>query len=275
MSKLKVYTKQQRTRFFKISLTVLALAYAFVLVLGSTYAWKTSEDERINRFKTTRLEMKFTGFLGLQTSWSPKSTMKRDVAVVNQADSPGIVRVSLEELLLTFEIDDQDITGNGNLKEYATAGTPIKLADKATWQVGNSLEITRSSFYKGAKREEAAIDFATLASRTGSLKAINLEFNDARVLQALPTATAPITDNYWLYEDGYFYYSEIILPSETTEVLLASTTLSAEAANDMKFGLYNITGELTSYTQSKAALTQEWGLTPASLAYQMLQAKVY
>lgn len=69
------------------------------------------------------------------------------------------------------------------------------------------------------------------------LNMIQLNFNTPKIRT---TKSTDSTEKYWLYENGYFYYSQIVPPGETTEALLNSLTLSDRTPNIYKTSLYKL-----------------------------------
>ena len=64
---------------------------------------------------------------------------------------------------------------------------------------------------------------------------------------------------YWFYEDGYFYYSEILDPGEQTQALLASVTLGANYSNEYKGALYKLVPEMDAHDISKT-FVNDWAI---------------
>lgn len=256
---------RRKQKTFKKGFLVFSLIYAVVIVIGTTYAWVTMADERINRVATNEIEIKVEGKQE-NTLIGPGTVADKDITVRNISSSGGFVRVSLEELLLTFEIDVADQTGNGNLKEFTTALTPeIKRDDSQTWAVGKSYQKKSGVYFKSELKETNALIFGDLAREATLFKFIKLNFPDVHT-------TIQAGNNYWLYEDGYFYYSEILTPNEKAGLLIKSFQTSLDSPNSLKQSLYGIEVSAEGYSVNETALTL-MGLTTSDLAYQLLNSR--
>lgn len=245
-----------------------SLLLSVLLIVGSTYAWITSSDERINQAeKNTRklsavIEEDFTQVF----HWAPGTTKKKNIRVKNDGETPAIVRLTLKEFFLGFETDVTDNhgegNGNGNLKKYGSPSlTTVQAADTSTWVVGNTYERNASTFYKA---NLALLDqqYNYTGTRSAPLPAIELHFQAGRVFdQANPPSSGD--EDYWYYEDGYFYYSETLSPGEVTESLLENISLSPAYANQYKGALYKLVPEMDAHDITQSLLS-DWGIPMGS-----------
>ena len=86
--------------YSKGTLIAFALLYSFLVMLGSTFSWVTSSDQKANEF---------TGEMGLnavivedfaqQNQWQPGDSVTKTVSVCNDGISPGFARISFEEIV--------------------------------------------------------------------------------------------------------------------------------------------------------------------------------
>ncbi len=256
-----------------------SLVLSLLLVVGSTYAWLTSADERVNRTDANqrRLSAIVEEDFDQVFHWSPGTTKEKNIRVRNTGEMPAIVRISLKEFFVGFETDvtdkhDAANNGNGNLKVYGSpSATAIDVKKTETWAVGNTYEVSANTHYKAAV---ALLDqtYSYKGTRTGPLPAIELNFEAGKLFdQENPPAASD--KQYWYYEKGYFYYSEVLQPKEVTPNLLDSVSLNSAYTNQYKGALYRLTSELEAHDLTKELLS-DWSLTNSDYAYTLYQSKL-
>ncbi|MGG5329399.1 BsaA family SipW-dependent biofilm matrix protein [Enterococcus sp. AZ163] len=282
--------KEKRQHLFRVFLkskllfACFSLALSLLLIVGSTYAWITSADERVNRANANHktLSAMIEEDFNRVYDWAPGVTKTKKIKVTNNGEIPTIVRLSLTEFFVSFEVDTSDnhrldanpqnnLNGNGNLKIFDSFTTLIDVKRTETWVVGNTYEVNSNTYYKA---NTALIDqpYAYGGARTLPLSAFKLNFTANKVFDT-PGATSG-KDNYWYYEDGYFYYSEILQPKESTTDLMESVSLNAGYANQYKGALYKLVPEMEAHDLSKD-LIADWGINPASdHAYNLYKDKL-
>lgn len=237
---------------------VAALLYAFVLVIGSTYAWTTYSDERINRTETEKvtLDLELVGEQSTMALDYQKEHV-RNLRVKNKNRTPAIVRVSLEELLLAFDIDLDEGTGTGNVRSYAANdaknGPVIKKEEPTSWQVNGFLANADGTFKKAVKRSEA--NFLKNQTRQVPFSSIHLKMPN--VIDANPGLNGKV-ENKWVYQEeivdgklkGFFYYSDVLYNQQETTVLVEDVRVKAVASGDTvlenqyKASLYTLNAQL-------------------------------
>ncbi|MBP1040135.1 hypothetical protein I6N95_03830 [Vagococcus sp. BWB3-3] len=253
--------KKVKKKTFKKSFLILTIFYAFVVVIGSTYAWITMADERINRVKTNKVAIKVEGDQ-TTTLISPATEAEKNITVRNVSTSPGFVRVSLEEVLLTFQIDTRDRIGNGNVKKFNTAEAPeIKKDEIVTWLSGKTYKVSSNVFYKGDIKQTNTFLLSDLARE-------NMLFQYIELTQPNVTTIVGGGTGYWLYEDGYFYYSDIVKPNESTSILVENIVSIPDTPNLMKNAFYGLEVKAEGYSITETSL-ELMGLSPADLAYHL------
>ncbi|MEO1768839.1 BsaA family SipW-dependent biofilm matrix protein [Candidatus Enterococcus ferrettii] len=270
-----------------------SLLLSFLLILGSTYAWITSADERVNRAERNdkRISAKIDEDFEQVFHWSPGTTKKKEIRVKNNGEIPAIVRLSLHEFFISFETNVEDNhrenpaieEGNGNLVVYpATSVLPnntIKVNDTSTWKVNNYYSVYANKYYKANQAICNSLDDHSLAyvyndaGRTMPLKAMELNFQTTKLFDQTKKPTAGDT-NYWYYEKGYFYYSEILQPNESTEDLLKSVRLNPAYSNQYKGALYKLVPLMDAHDITKS-LISDWGIASTDFAYNMYQNKLH
>ena len=255
-----------------------SLVLSLLLIVGSTYAWITSADERVNR--TDANQRKLSAIVEEDFNqvfhWSPGTTKEKNVRVRNTGEMPTIVRISLKEFFVGFETDATDNhgagDGNGNLKEFGTpSATTIDVKKTNTWVVGNTYGVSANRHYKASI---ALVDqtYPYKGTRATPLPAIELNFQAGKVFdQGIPPNASDT--NYWYYEKGYFYYSEVLQPTEVTPNLLDSVSLNATYANQHKGALYKLVPEMDAHDITRGLLS-DWSITSSDYAYSMYQSKL-
>ncbi|MBO1308553.1 hypothetical protein JZO70_20430 [Enterococcus sp. 669A] len=265
--------KEKRRHLFrvfvksKLLFACFSLVLSLLLVLGSTYAWVTKADERVNRspknktIVSARIEEDFHTV----TRWAPGTTRIKAVRVKNDGTTKAIVRLSFKEFFVGFDVDITDnhrlddtiVNGNGNLKVHElddATDTLIKVDDVSTWEVGNKYQEDASTFYLAdTVFKNETYKYSNRPNNV--LASFQLDFHPTKFFDQLPTNET----NYWFYHNGYFYYSEILEPNEVTEDLLKSVTLSPAYANEYKGALYKLVPEMDAHDISESVLT-DWSI---------------
>lgn len=264
--------RKMRTK--KRVLGTFVLLYSVLLVIGSTYAWVTMADQRVNRLETKRLEIHLSGQQQTEIV-TPSLAVTKEIAVRNDGTSQAIVRVSLSEVLFSFEVDEEDQIGNGNLREGATATAhPIDLTDSSTWVVGESFKKETAVFLTGRERtDNQSIDWP-LSSRPKPLQT-SLELMMSKVMDQLP-GQVEVSTPFWLYYNGHYYYSKPLKPGEWTVPLVESLQSTVDLENNQKGSLYELTAKGEAFSASRLAIkeTPGWGLGSNNPVYDLLKDQV-
>ncbi|MBO1305385.1 hypothetical protein JZO70_04395 [Enterococcus sp. 669A] len=255
----------------KVLFACFSVVLSLLLIVGSTYAWITSADERINQTETSRkkLSARIDEDFNRVFAWAPGTTQTKKVRVRNDGEIPALIRLKLEETFVSFEVDTTDnhrqdaapennVNGNANLKTYGTPSIPaIDVKQTDTWAVGNTYEVSTDKHYKANYALPTQTYLYGSTRDTKPLSDIVLNFTQDKVFDDITQIEEK--SNYWFYEDGYFYYSEVIDPGEQTAELLASVTLKADYNNQYKGALYKLVPEMDAHDISKSFLT-DWGI---------------
>ena len=258
-----------------------SIVLSLLLIIGSTYAWLTDDDQRINRTEANRKELsaRIDEDFDQVFHWAPGTTKTKGVRVTNNGEVPAIVRLSLEESFLKFKTDVTDNhvgdrNKNGNLVKYPdpiAEANQVKLKDTSTWQVDNYYEVSANVFHK--------VEAVTLGSdyvfrdttRQMPLEAIQLNF-PAHIYNSSGAASGQ-TD-YWYYEKGYFYYSEVLAPGESTSDLLESLTLNPAYTNEFKGAVYKLVPKMDAHDITRSLLS-DWNIDSGDYAHSMYQSKLH
>lgn len=256
-----------------------SILLSFLLIVGSTYAWITSADERINR--TDANQRRVSAIVEEDFSevyrWAPGTTKEKNIRVRNTGDVPTMVRISLKEFLVIFEtvVNDNhaDRDGNGNLKIYGTPSTTaIDIQDTSTWAAGNTYGISASKYYKANSSTLRNQTYLHIGARNAALSGFELDFEAGKVFDFI-NPPASVATEYWYYEGGYFYYSEVLQPEEVTPNLLDSISLSEEYANQYKGALYKLVPEMEAHDLTRELFT-DWSISNTSPVYAMYDQKI-
>ncbi|WP_086349755.1 BsaA family SipW-dependent biofilm matrix protein [Candidatus Enterococcus clewellii] len=259
----------------KLPILLLVFFFSSLMVLGSTYAWFTSQDEKENNFVGTRLAAEIDEDFEANYQWQPGLTTQKVVRVKNTGDVPALIRVSFYEYLLLFEIDTTDQTGNGNLKLSPTEITPsVNSKNVETWEAAAQAGGTYSYDGKFYLAKEAVVPdrstgtdmfkFQDTNRGNGPFKWFDLDI-PSHVYTSTPAAG---TKDYWLYSDGYFYYSELVAPRESTTPILNSILLNPSAPNKYKGALYQFNPVMDAHDATEVILTA-WSLPQSGIIHEM------
>lgn len=262
--------------------TVCAILFSSVMVLGSTFAWYTSKDEKNNHFDGSadkkEMGIEITEKFDSPSMWSPGTSTEKKVQVENNGNVPTFVRLSLYEYLMTFKVDMNDQTGNGNLMTVDSERKPIvDPSNPENWeevaQKGGTY-LYNEKYYVASNATIPADDndcyhYKDPNRINSELKWFDLHFSK-NLQESQPTVP---TKNYWLYQNGYFYYSELLLPNEKTSALLESVSLDAKAPNRLKGAVYLLKPKADAHDESKD-LFSSWNLDKGSPAYKLYEGKV-
>lgn len=263
----------------KSSFAFFSLLLSLLLVTGSTYAWITSNDERVNRTEANRrqLSAEIDGDLDMIRHFAPGTKKSKQIRVKNNGEVPAIVRLSLTESFISFETDVQDNhsdgNGNGDLTSYGMPVLPaIQLNDTSTWLVGKTYEMSADKHYK-ANHVLKDLPFVYRGNRPEPLPAIQLNFSSGKVFDS-DTQPVGTDSSYWYYENGFFYYSEVLKPGENTTDLLSSVTLNPAYLNKYKGAFYKLVPEMDAHDITNELLS-DWGIESTDFAYSMYQDQLY
>ena len=271
LAKKKKNTRRKKFKLHaKLIIAVCAFLFSGLMVLGSTYAWFVSEDEENNHFVGARLSAEIVEDFVPNFEWQSGMTVKKVVRVKNTGNMPAFVRISLYEYLLMFKIDVADQTGNGNLALSPNAVQPIaEIEHPKNWAnaaAGGGTYLYDGHYYiaKNAVISANAADrykFKDAARNATDLKWFKVNF-PTNIYESLPASG---TQNYWLYQDGYFYYSELLEPNDLTTPIVESVSLDQSAPNKFKGALYKLEPVMDAHDATQILLSN-WEIAPSSPA---------
>ncbi|MBP1046468.1 hypothetical protein I6N96_09240 [Enterococcus sp. BWM-S5] len=272
--------KQKKKRSFplnsnKLPILLLVFFFSSLMVLGSTYAWFTSEAEKENNFIGTRLAAEIDEDFEANYQWQPGLTTQKVVRVKNTGNVPALIRVAFYEYLLLFEIDVTDQTGNGNLKLASGEIMPSVDSKKVeTWAPAAQAGGTYKYDEKFYIAKEAVVPDRSTGTEMFKFQDVNRESSlfkwfELNMPNHIYTTTPPAgTTDYWLYSDGYFYYSELVDPGQSTAPVLNSILLNASAPNKYKGALYQFNPVMDAHDATEVIL-DTWGLPQLGAVHEM------
>lgn len=268
-----VYKKKKKYLPLKTLITVIALLFASLMVLGNTYAWFVSKNDKNNHFEGSRLSVKIVEDFTIETKWASGERVTKRVAVKNIGDIPAFVRISLYEYLLTFQINTNDQTGNGNLMLSENAVTPtVDFSDTNTWVKSvngqGTYTAVNGEHYIAKKAIVANIPQDRYRTKTdnSNREATELKWLQLGFSSSVSEKVITNTTGYWLYSDGYFYYSKLLLPEEESQPIIENISLDVSAPNKMKGILYKLEPVMDAH-DATAVLLDAWNVTTTHPAY--------
>lgn len=196
----------------------------------------------------------------------PQLVTEKQVKIKNDGEIPVMVRVNLEEVLLTMAVDTADLSGNGNLKKSPLVeGEKVMLQERVvTWQVGSRLQSSDGTNYYTAEKKEVYPYRKNMLQRPAELAELALDWGTI-------DPEVPPTSGYWMYLEqagvGYYYYSDILEVGDETTILLKTATLGSEASNKVKGSLYHLSVNVAA-GQATKGIYGEWALPNNSPIYQ-------
>lgn len=210
-------------------------------------------------------------------AWNGGETTEKILKIKNNGQIPAIVRVSLFESVAKFVIDMDGSTGNASIKTASTSsGNDMTLDDIKTWKKGSTYKFSNSKYYiaesvmlSDTKKIETATEY--MGERNDILKYLTIQFNDKKIYDK---QTNKLEKNYWYFDNGYFYFSEILQPSEETEPLIQSVTIDGTLPNMYKGSFYQLIPAMDAHDSSKYLL-EDWGIDSNKEVKKMYEDKLH
>lgn len=270
-----IHANIRRIRKNKLSLSLIVTICVAASLLGGTYAWYTSTDSKDNLFKGGSLAAEISEVFTPNDKWQPGEQTTKSVRVQNTGKTKGFIRLSLYEYLLAFQLDMSPQNGHGNLKTVSLEHSPVVDSnDPDTWAEAAGNQGTYSVGGDTYLVADTAIVPNVLAGtdmykpstdRTGNgLTNITLNFAE-NVFTTMPaTSTVP----FWLYQNGYFYYSELLEPGAFTDPLLDNVTLSENVSNAYKGALYKLRVLMDGH-DATVSVFDEWNIQAGSSLFEL------
>lgn len=270
-----------------VSMTFVICTLIFVSSLFSGFV---SDDDIQN-------DLQF-GLLGVDNiedytqieNWTPGQELQKEIAFKNNNTVPAIVRVSLMQMIMLFEIDTQ--TGNLFVRKSIKDDT---IVDNNNWRIGNILKAytyDKNTNDKQPIKDELGNDLYYvvkqvyienllnnyLNGKQGNIsKYIHINWNDT--VSILNTTKS----SKWIYYDntddkidnGYFYYLDVLKPGEQTIPLIDSLEIFVDAPNTWKNAIYKLITNVETIDASDESLKYVWGIMQESDIYKFLHDKLY
>lgn len=232
--------KRSEPKRKKYVLAFTLLISAALVSIGS-FAWFKTEVNLLNIFKTNKLEVRVAEYFIPPDDMRLGETIKKIVTVENTGGTSALVRISLDEYLALFEIDNN----TGNLLSIDDDGSEkLDIKDPNSWAVGQ-LNKDREDSKKYNKVREIKKE-----SNIGIKSSI--EYLDIKFLNL---------DGDWIYDENtkYFYYTKILKQKEISTVLLDRVTLSNGLPNSYKGMRYDLVVNMDAIEATKDSLIDAWG----------------
>lgn len=264
----------------KTSFLIFSVALSLLIIIGSTYAWVTYSDKRINRMenKNEKLQASIKEEFTEKLDFAPGEKTTKKVSVENEGEFKALVRLSLYEFLATFELDmaDGENQANSKLKETPKTelSSEVKYAtfeDQSTWDAKNYVAINNETYVQMKNVEKSDTkDIGTAYqydgnNQSGKLAYLTIGFNNNNIYDV--NRRPPIgTIDYWYYSDGYFYYSEVLKQSETTTNLMEEVGLAENIPNMYKGAFYQLVPVMEAHDITNT-LKDDWSISSSQDEY--------
>ncbi|EOL49308.1 BsaA family SipW-dependent biofilm matrix protein [Enterococcus caccae] len=281
LTKRKKRRKKQKVKVnIKLIIAVYTVLFSGLMVLGSTYAWFVAEDSEVNHFVGSRLSAEIVEEFEPEFQWQPGLTTKKVIQVKNTGNIPTFVRISLYEYLLTFKIDITDQTGNGNLVTSPKEVLPtVDQRNTESWRPATEAGGTYSLHGQNFITEKAIVPNVLTGTEMYQFEENGREKTELQWFQLMFSENvykaAPVigTKDYWLYQDGYFYYSELLEPNEISAPVLKSVRLRSNAPNRVKGALYQLNPMMEAHDATKELLSS-WNIGNTGDLYNIYHGKL-
>lgn len=282
---LKKSRRKQKKDFYsyfsKPFILSASILFSLIIVIYATYAWNTAADEKTNRFSGTRLSAEITETFVPELQWNPGTQTEKVIQVTNNGEAAAFVRISLHEYLAAFKINVEDRVGNGNLEITKEAGEEqLSFSNFNQWTslVENNQKVTypmdeeKEQFYLADKAYENPFVRYDEArdERKDPFQYLTIDYT-ALVKDTVDEAKA--RKNQWFYKDGYFYFTSVLYPGETTTPLTKSVTLSKRLPNAYKGALYVLDVKMDAVDIIEGSLS-DWRIDKTNDVYKVLEEHI-
>lgn len=216
------------------------LLISAILVSIGSFAWFKTEVSILNIFKTGKLEVSIAEYFIPPEDMRLGETIKKMVTVQNTGGVSALVRVSLDEYLALFEIDNN----TGNLLSIDDDGSKkLDIKDPSLWEVG---QLSRDRIDDRKFNKVSYIKKETNIGIKSTIEYLDINFT--------------YLDNEWIYDKNtkYFYYTKILKKKEISTVLLDKVTLSNNLPNSYKGMKYDLVVNMESIEATKDSLLENW-----------------
>lgn len=245
--KIKIAGWLRRKRALLALVSVFGMIF---LVHDVTYAWYYNEQNKTNYINADHPEAYIAETFEPPEHWQPGQTVTKSVKFVNSGDTDLILRVSLDEFALLYEVD---IT-TGNLYKTYTPDRTVMSGDPYTWTAGAYMPAAPDSpLYKRSAQLLRSAGFGPADDMRdyGISRYIHVNFN-----ATLASGTS------WVYDNGYYYYTKPFTPGATDYPLIDSVTLDRAMPNTYKGLDYRLNVYMEALPANSASLDSGyWALS--------------
>lgn len=231
-----------KRKSYKWVLAGFVLMYSFTMVLGNSFSWMTSNSNVKNELHSDKFNVILQEVFTPNFKWAAGSTHTKVVTVKNTGDVPAVVRVKLTENFLSFAFDNTQ--QNGKLVTVdQPSSNPVDSDDVSTWplKAANGETYTEDGInYKAYQYDDNSTVF-NFPSDPDAREVLNsLRYIIVNQPSGVKNAVDPSDNHYWVYENGWFYYSEILKPGQSTTPLTESLKVTDKLPQSHKFALYKM-----------------------------------
>lgn len=265
------------TTSMKLVVAGTTMLLCICLIIVGSFSWFTEHQTILNNTASKRMSVEVVETFQSPTSMRDGEKIEKNVTIKNDGDVPALIRVAVDEALALFEIDPE--TGNLKQTAYTSPTNLIRQSDITTWLATNvSQAYTTDSTGKEETISGKYFDVSSVLLDT------NIGYLDSdRTAAILDYFTITFGDvgmvsgHKWIYENGYFYYTEKVDPGSSTQPLVYSVEAAEGLPNTYKGMYYKMDISASSVQPLSSALVEWWSTTPAagtSAAYDALSLLV-
>lgn len=244
---------------FKPIVLLITVCIVFLVILDNTrssYAWFFSQTSRSNNVSGVDLNTMINEDYDYIYNLIPDKSYVKSIRVLNTGNCDALVRISLSEVFINFEIDPS----TGNIKTITDSSEHI-------------IDLNDIDSYENA--ENGNVIHVATADNLELYNVINNVFkSNNTMISSDTTRESNISEkieliwndslgNDWIFEDGYFYYTKVLMKGTQTTPLLDKIKLKA-MNNEDKGSIYKLIAKQDSLTTTEDALTGltsgGWGL---------------
>lgn len=250
--------------------------FALVILVNATLAWSSYTEWVKNHTQSDpeSIAVRITEVFQQDSVLSYTTPVEKSVKVKNISNKKAIIRVKFNESFLPFIINMEDGEEAGQVQTFLmTTEDEVNPNNISTWNVGNLYDSGRTDsssnklYYKATNtilKNVAYTGEANRSSGPAELRYFTWTFNpDVSTTGTIPGNPTP----YWVYIDGYFYYSQVVEGGNTTAIDLLQEVALANVSipNKHKNALYDIQIDAEGVTPNSASVAS-WTSNASILA---------
>lgn len=274
---------------FKNKKVILAgtILVASAIIVAGTFAWFTDSDEVVNKMKLANFDVKITEewIEEENQNLEPDATVDKVVKIANNGTADAVVRVSIEEKLKLFKVDDNNNLIITWLTEQSTDEKYVAVPDYIFPDDPQNLtddpetdEINEIIYYTAiTSLKEDDTQYYVVKDEIDGLARINPEDKEPVVeyayyeyaedfvgdLETLEDGSIgyfnpEFNDTDWVKVGDYYYYNKIVKSGEVTNPLFSEVKVSEKLPNTYIGSIYTLTPKMEAVQANKKAIESEW-----------------